>query len=140
MISTSVADLCDQFPDKLQIADNSLRAFGGLRRLCGVIETIRIDEDNRPVIALLEQSGAGRILVIDAHGASRCAIIGDRLAGMAYKNEWAGIVIHGCVRDTEALRAISIGIWALGTYPARSGKKSAGETGIPVSFASITFR
>ena len=139
-MSTSVADLCDQFPDKLQIADNSLRAFGGVRRLCGVIETIRIDEDNRPVIALLEQSGKGRILVVDAHGAGYCAIIGDRLAGMAHKNGWAGIVVNGCVRDTEALRAISIGVWALGTCPIRSAKKSASETGIPVSFASITFR
>jgi len=135
----SVADLCDQFSDKLHIAADLFRSFGGRWCFNGVIETVRIDEDNRPVIALLEQQGNGRILVVDNQAIRTCAVVGDRLAGIAQKNGWSGIVINGCVRDTETLRRINVGILALGTSPIRSAKRAEGMTGIPVTFAGITF-
>jgi hypothetical protein len=37
----------------------------------------------------LEDNGAGRVLVVDGGGSLRCALLGDNIAEMAYKNGWS---------------------------------------------------
>jgi hypothetical protein len=37
----------------------------------------------------LEDSGRGRVLVVDAGGSMRCAVLGDNLAAMGVKNGWS---------------------------------------------------
>lgn len=56
----------------------------------------------------------------------RCALLGDRLAGLAAKNGWAGVIVHGCVRDTAALGEIEVGIKALAPCPLKSSKRDPG--------------
>ena len=43
------------------------------------------------------------MLVIDAGGSMRCALVGDSIATLALESGWAGIVLNGCVRDSRAL-------------------------------------
>lgn len=31
----------------------------------------------------------------------RCALLGDNIAAMAHQNGWSGIIINGCIRDSE---------------------------------------
>ena len=49
------------------------------------------------------------------------------------------MIVNGCVRDSVALRALDVGIKALGTNPRPSGKAGAGEIDVPVEFGGITF-
>jgi regulator of ribonuclease activity A len=79
------------------------------------------------------------VLVVDGGGSTRCALVGDRLAQLGHDNGWAGIVVHGCVRDVADLRTIPIGIKALAPMPRRSEKRSPGVLDTPVSFAGVTF-
>jgi hypothetical protein len=58
--------------------------------------------------------------------ACRCALLGDRLAGLAAQHGWAGIVLSGCVRDTAALSVIDVGIKALAPCPRKSSKRDPG--------------
>ena len=37
----------------------------------------------------LEEDGRGRVLVVDGGGSMRCALLGDNIAEMAYKNGWS---------------------------------------------------
>lgn len=37
----------------------------------------------------LEEDGEGRVLVVDGGGSLRCALLGDNIAEMAYKNSWS---------------------------------------------------
>ena len=53
-------------------------------------------------------------------------MLGDRLAGAAAANGWAGIIVHGCVRDTAQLAGIDLGIKALAPCPVRSSKRDPG--------------
>ena len=46
----------------------------------------------------LEEPGQGRVLVVDGGASTRCALLGDNLAEMGYKNGWSGIVVYGCIR------------------------------------------
>jgi regulator of ribonuclease activity A len=80
------------------------------------------------------------VLVVDGGGSRRCALLGDRIATLARDNGWAGLVIAGCIRDSETVGRLGIGIRALGTNPRRSGKTGAGETDVPVELGEAIFR
>jgi regulator of RNase E activity RraA len=53
-------------------------------------------------------------------------VLGDRLAGQAAANGWAGIIVHGCVRDTAQLAGMDVGIKALAPCPVKSSKRDPG--------------
>ena len=41
------------------------------------------------VLQSLEEDGRGRVLVVDGGASMRCALLGDNIAEMAYKNGWS---------------------------------------------------
>jgi regulator of ribonuclease activity A len=135
----ATADLCDEFGAEVQVAEPLFRDWGGAAAFAGSIETLRVFEDNALVRQVLESAGRGRVLVVDGGGSLRKALVGGNLAGLAQRNGWTGLVVHGCVRDSEELRATAVGIKALQTVPRKSAKDGVGEQGIPVTFAGVTF-
>jgi regulator of ribonuclease activity A len=135
----STTDLMDERPDDLDVCEIQLRQFGGVRRFAGPVRTVRCVEDNVLLRRTLETSGAGQVLVVDGGGSMRTALLGDMIGALAVANGWAGIVIHGCVRDTEALATLPIGIKALGSNPRKSAKAGAGEVDVVVAFGGATF-
>jgi regulator of ribonuclease activity A len=135
---TATADLLDEHPDAAVCA-LPFRQFGGVASFDGEIATVRCFEDNVLVKQRVAEPGAGRVLVIDAGGSLRVALVGDTVAGLAHANGWAGLILHGCVRDSAALRELAIGIKALGTHPKPSSKDGGGELDVPVTFGGVTF-
>ena len=69
----------------------------------------------------------------------RCGMLGDNLAAMAVKNNWTGVLMYGCIRDSEEIGTMELGVAALGTMPLKSIKKGQGEGDIPVRFGGVTF-
>ena len=69
----------------------------------------------------------------------RCALLGDQLGLLGVANGWAGVLVYGCVRDSEALGGMDLGVLALGTHPRKSVKKGVGDRDVPVSFGGLTF-
>ncbi len=135
----STADLCDHHEHRVQIAAPLFFDYGGVKRFFGPISTVKVHEDNTLVRAVLEEPGQGRVLVVDGGGSLRCALVGDVLADLAWKNGWVGLIIYGCIRDSVAIAKIGIGVKALNTNPRKSVKKDAGDRDIPVSFAEVNF-
>lgn len=133
------ADLCDAWSEHLQIATPGLRHFGGMQRFQGPIATLKLFEDNSLVRSTLETAGDGRVLIVDGGGSLRCALVGDQLGELAVKNGWAGLVINGCIRDSQALGRLPIGIYALATHPLKSHKRGEGQSGLTVQFAGVRF-
>jgi regulator of ribonuclease activity A len=76
---------------------------------------------------------------VDGGGSKRCALLGDLLAALAIKNNWKGIVVYGCIRDSAAISQMDLGVLALDTMPMKSNKRNEGQENIPVMFAGITF-
>ena len=136
---TPTPELCDRFGDRVAVAEPLFRDFGGKPAFAGEIETVRVFEDNALVRRILESEGRGRVLVVDGGGSRRCALVGGRLATLAAANGWNGIVVHGCVRDVGELGAAAVGVKALAACPKPPSKTGAGEQGVPVSFAGVTF-
>lgn len=140
MQSFSTADLCDTNDPGIDVAAPIFTDFGGRSSFGGEIATVRVRNDNVLVRAALEEPGGRRVLVIDGAGSLDCALLGDRLAAIAYAKGWAGIILNGCVRDTESLQTIPLGVKALGAHPRKSEKHGSGVRGEPVSFAGVEFR
>jgi regulator of ribonuclease activity A len=138
-VEFTTADLCDAYPERVQVAQPIFRDFGGAARFAGPIETLRVFEDNALLRQVLESKGQGRVLVVDGGGSLRCALVGGRLAGLARDNGWSGVVLNGCVRDSVELRQVPVGVRALNTAPLRSEKRGSGEPGVTLTFAGITF-
>ena len=135
----STPDLCDQYPELVRVVEPMLSNFGGREQFCGQITTIKCFEDNSLVKQLVGTSGEGRVIVVDAGGSLRRACLGDMLAEQAASNGWAGLIIYGCIRDVDQIRATDIGVQALGVHPMKTDKKGVGKLNIPVTFGGVTF-
>jgi len=134
-MSLATTDLSDAHPDAPVLAP-IFRDFGGVTGFHGRVVTLKVYEDNALVRATLETPGAGRVLVVDGGGSLRCALVGGMLAELGRRNNWAGIVVYGCVRDVAELAAEAIGIKALAAHPRKSEKGlHTGHTGRVLEFA-----
>ena len=71
-------------------------------------------------------------------GSMRCALLGDQLAELAEENDWAGVVVNGCIRDSAAISEIEVGVKALGVHPLKSVKRGIGERDINIPLADTT--
>lgn len=136
----ATADLCDAHEGKLRVAAPVFRSYGAKAAFHGPIATLKLFEDNGLVRKTLDMPGAGRVLVIDGGGSLRCALLGDQLAALAVRNGWAGVVVWGCIRDSQSIAAMDLGVLALATHPQKTVKKNLGDAEIPVNFAGIDFR
>ncbi len=136
----ATTDLSDAHPDA-QVCEPVFRDFGGKTAFHGQIKTLKIFEDNALVRSTLETPGEGRVLVIDAGGSNRCAVVGGNLGLLAVKNNWAGLLVFGYIRDSSEIAAQAVGVKALGLHPRKSekGLHSAHENRV-VEFAGVTFR
>lgn len=138
----TTADLCDQHSSEsnFQIAEPIFKTFGKKNHFSGQISTVKVFEDNVLIRQLLEKEVNKRILVIDGGGSHRCALLGANLANIACQNGWQGIIIYGCIRDSDEINQLPIGIRALHTHPLKSHKKGSGELESAVNFAGIHFK
>lgn len=132
-------DLCDANEGKVQVVAPIFQIYGGVKKFHGVISTVKVFEDNVLVRDALTKDGAGKVLVIDGGGSLRCALVGGLIAELADKNHWSGIIVNGCIRDSEEIARIQIGLRALNVHPLKSVKKGAGDVEISVTFGGVTF-
>lgn len=139
-MSIATADLYDERGEKLQSLPLQLRSFGRKTRFDGPIRTVRCFQDNQLLKDILQTPGAGAVLVVEGHGSVETALMGDMIAEFAVANGWAGVVIHGAIRDSSAIDQLDLGVKALGTNPRKSAKTGAGEADIAVVFGGVTFR
>lgn len=143
----STCDLCDAHKAGYANGDGAFRVlppvfrdYGGRRKFCGPVVTVKCFEDNSPVKAALESPGEGRVLVVDGGGSLRRALIGGNIAAAAAKNGWAGVLIDGAARDKAELAAADVGIRALALCPMPTERKTPGHTGVPVLIQGVWVR
>lgn len=128
-MNLSTADLCDQMGPAAQVCLARWTSYGARDALAGKVQTLRTFEDAALIRQVLGGAGNGRVLVVDAGGSLRVAVLGDHMARIGLANGWAGVLIHGAVRDTSVLRTLDFGVFALGSVPVRGAKAATGEIG-----------
>lgn len=136
-MSLATTDLSDAHPEASVLAP-LFRDFGGVSGFHGRVCTLKVYEDNTLVRSTLEMPGERRVLVVDGGGSLRCALVGGMLAELARRNDWAGLLVYGCVRDVAELAAQPIGIKALAAHPRKSEKGlHSGHANRVVEFAGV---
>lgn len=144
-MTVSTTDLCDAHEDRLldgrlQVMAPGLIALGGRVSFAGPAMTLKLFEDNSLLAEAVKTPGQGRVLVVDAGGSLRCAVIGGNLAKAAADNGWAAVIVHGAARDADEIDACDVAVRALALHPRRSVKRGAGERDVPVQFLGVIVR
>lgn len=134
------SDISDKLHPNVDYLEPIYHSYGAKTDFFGKIYTVKCFEDNSVVREVLNTEGHGQVLVVDAGGSKRCAMLGDILAAKALENHWAGVVMYGLIRDSEIINQMPIGVRALGTHPLKSVKKGLGEKQVEVSFSGVVFR
>ncbi len=134
------ADLCDLYSDNLVIMHQQFKSYGKQQSFYGEISTIKCLNDNSKVREAVNSEGYNKVLVVDGNASMECALLGDMLAEAAYKNNWSGIIVNGCIRDSDVISGIDIGVFALSSKPIKSVKKGIGDTDIDLNFMNTTFK
>jgi regulator of ribonuclease activity A len=135
----ATADLVDDIYPDVRSCDLQLQNYGATTTFAGRITTVRCFQDNALLKSVLSEPGNGGVLVIDGDGSLHTALVGDLIAGLAADSGWAGLVVHGAVRDASTLRTIGIGVKALGTNPRKGTKTGEGDRDVAVTFGGVTF-
>ncbi|MBV6324999.1 ribonuclease E activity regulator RraA [Duganella violaceipulchra] len=141
-MSFATTDLCDDNANlledgRLAVLPPVFQHFGKQRRFSGRVTTLKVHEDNALVRSVLETQGGGNVLVIDGGGSLRRALVGGQLGLLAQDNGWAGIIVDGCIRDSDEINSCEIGVRALAAHPQKSSKKGLGERNVRVHIQGV---
>ncbi|RJG49479.1 ribonuclease E activity regulator RraA [Motilimonas pumila] len=135
----NTSELCDTYADTIDVVEPMFANFGGRSSFGGEITTIKCFESNGLIRQTLQESGLGKVLLIDGGGSLRRALLDADLVELATENDWEGIVVYGVVRDVDALEEFEIGIQALASIPVGADDSEIGEVDVPVNFGGVSF-
>lgn len=132
------ADFCDKYGDVVQVLNAGFISYGGAKKCSGMIETVKLNENNKELADLLQTEGNGRVIVVDVD-AVYVAVVGENMMKFAVENNWAGIIVNGYVRDIHVTKDFKAGLFALGTCPKKNPDAVPGFVGHDVEFGGVKF-
>lgn len=134
------ADICDEHSDIALILDPEYKNYGGVDKCQGEVVTIRLDKNNSELIKLLrDEDGSGKVVVVDVRE-EYFAVVGENLMKFAHKNNYAGIIVNGYIRDTLQIKDIPVALYALGACPRKYIPATEAERDVHLSFGGIGFK
>ena len=138
MDTIATADISDELGSDVQVIEPAWLDYGAHIEFSGPAATVRCHDDNSKVREMLEAPGEGRVLVVNGGKSVHCALLGDMLAELAVENGWAGVIVNGCIRDSQAIGKLPLGVKARATHPRKSVKAGKGETQVTLAFGGVT--
>lgn len=107
----------------------------GLR---GIARTVQVPPGgNRALHQCLASIEPGDVMVVDAGGQLDRAIAGELIVQMLLSRGAFGLIVHGAIRDADALCDLGFPVMARGTSPLGPHKEPGGRHGKPVSIGSM---
>ncbi|WP_299016931.1 ribonuclease E activity regulator RraA [uncultured Photobacterium sp.] len=135
----NTSELCDIYLDQVDVVEPMFSSYGGRSSFGGQVTTVKCFEDNALIRSVLDQPGAGRVLLIDGGGSLRRALVDAEIAQLAANNEWEGLIVYGCVRHVDDLDELDVGIQAMASIPVGADQQGVGEVDVAVNFGGVTF-
>jgi 4-hydroxy-4-methyl-2-oxoglutarate aldolase len=80
----------------------------------------------------IQLAGPGHILVFANGGCGPLLMFGGQVALAARKQGVRGVVVDGCIRDTDALIEMQFPIWSTGAYAGHLNKVGQGSINVPI--------
>jgi RraA family protein len=109
--------------------------------LAGPACTVKVfPGDNLMVHKSLDVAKPGDVVVVDASGSQRNAVLGDLVTNKARHRGIAGFIVDGLVRDLPGLKEAGLPVFARGVTPFGPLHRGPGELNYPVSCGGIVVK
>lgn len=122
----------------LRVLPTTLRPVRRGLRLVGRALTVDAREDLMSVLAGLQQSGPGDVLVVA--GSDQHAVAGELFATEALRRGVAGIVIDGFCRDSRTLAELQLPVYARGVAPTACPARAVPIVQVPIRIGPVEVR
>jgi 4-hydroxy-4-methyl-2-oxoglutarate aldolase len=96
--------------------------------------------DNLMMHRALRLANPGDVLVVQCQSETSAAQWGDVATSYAMAKGLAGVVVQGCVRDTDTVTGLGFPVWATCVWPVHADKGKGGGVNIPISCADVIVR
>jgi RraA family protein len=125
--------------NRLYAVDPSIACLTGRHhRLCGPACTVKVfPGDNLMVHKALDVAKPGDIVVVDAHGSSMNAVLGDLISTKAKHRGIAGFIVDGFVRDLPDIIELDFPVFARGATPIGPLHRGPGEINFPICCGGV---
>lgn len=121
--------------------DSGLKPLDPATRMAGPAFTVDTrPADNLMLHAALLKAKRGDVLVVDAKGFLEAGPWGDVLTAAAQHLGLAGLVIHGAVRDAQAITASGFPVFCRALSIKGTAKAQAGRLNVPVCIGDALIR
>ena len=91
--------------------------------------------DNLFLHYALDLAEPGDIIVVDGGGYANRSFAGEIMMTFAQKKGIAGVVVDGCMRDSDGMKNLTMPVYSVGVTPQGPYKNGPGEINVPVSCA-----
>lgn len=134
-VSTGILSDC---MNRMQAMDAGIRPISDGIRVCGPAFTIQsMESNNWGAHQALAIAKPGDVLVLAARGGMQSAVWGHVMTAAARKRGIAGVVIDGCIRDSDENKSDALPIFARGICPSGPHKGWPCNLNVPVSCAGV---
>ncbi|MGZ8178013.1 RraA family protein [Williamsia sp. SKLECPSW1] len=124
--------------ERMGMLDSGIRSMWKGARVVGRARTVwTAAGDNRALQEALTRVRPGEVIVINGHGETNRALMGELIAERARSLGCVGMVIDGAVRDVDDLAEIGFGVWARAVSPAGPYKNGPGRIDVPVAVGGV---
>lgn len=132
-----VANIGDSM-DRLNVVDAGIHAIWRGAAVAGPAFTVEVaGGDNAGIHAAISQVPAGAVLVVNGHGVTDRALIGELIAERLRKVGCAGFVVDGAVRDVGDLEEMGFPVFARSSSPAGPYKNGPFRVGVPIALGGV---
>lgn len=134
----SSADISDQLNRLYGMESTIHRVAGSNRPLIGAVCTVKVfPGDNLMVHKALDIALPGDVVVVDAGGSIKNAVLGDIISTKARHRGIAGFVVDGYVRDVAGIHALDFPVYARGENMIGPLHRGPGEINFPICCGGI---
>ncbi len=126
---------------QVRALDSAIVRLSPGTRVAGPAKTARVKPGHNAAIHRAVYSAKpGDLLVVDAGGSRSYGPFGDILADACQRQEIAGLVIDGMIRDSAEVRALDFAVFCRGTHPSATSKTDPGEIDVEVTCGGVRVR
>ncbi|MFJ6065217.1 RraA family protein [Streptomyces tendae] len=123
---------------RMTVMDGGIRLLTEPAVLLGNALTVDVRSgDNLAVHRALDEARPGDVLVVNGHGDTTRALIGDLIGEIMVNTGVTGAVVDGAVRDVQALSGMGLAVYARAITPAGPFKDGPGTVGAPVAVGGM---
>ncbi|AXL91490.1 methyltransferase [Streptomyces sp. CB09001] len=124
--------------ERMTVMDGGIRLLTERATLLGNALTVDVRSgDNLAVHRALDEARPGDVLVVNGHGDTTRALVGDLIGEIMVNAGVTGAVVDGAVRDVQALSEMGLTVYARAITPAGPFKDGPGAVGAPVAVGGM---